>query len=88
MDYLHAYMRYWNLYEKSNTDSDNKQEDSSNNLIYRYDWLLPSTGGGSILDIETIQDRIVQFVIHKNKQGLSAKAIENYTNHLRKFYRG
>ena len=84
VDYLNAYMRYWKLYEENNN---NKQE-GNNSLVYRYDLLLPNNNnGGSAVDIETVQNRIIQFVMDKNKQGLSFKAIENYVTHLRKFYR-
>lgn len=106
--YIHAYMKYWKLYEVnnsqkevatataaaaaktqegSNNNNNNKidnddDDDNSNNFIYRYDWLLSLSK-----DVETLQDRIIQFVIYKAKQGLGAKGIENYTNHLRKFFR-
>ena len=84
VDYLNAYMKYWKLYEENNN---NKQE-GNNSLVYRYDWLLPNNNNGSsAVDIETVQNRIIQFVMDKNKQGLSFKAIENYVTHLRKFYR-
>jgi hypothetical protein len=78
--YLNAYMKYWKLYETNN---------NNNNLVYRYDWLLPPSNNddSGVINIETVQNMIIQFVIDKNKQGLSFKAIENYTNHLHKFYR-
>ena len=94
VDYLNAYMRYWKLYEENNNNTynnNNKQEGSNNNknnnLIYRYDWLLPINHDNGAVDIKTVQNMVIQFVIEKNKQGLSYKAIENYTNHLQKFYR-
>lgn len=37
-------------------------------------------------DIQTIQDRIIQFVIDKKKEGRGASAIDNYINPLQKFY--
>ncbi|MFL6476793.1 MAG: hypothetical protein ACJ70Y_07430, partial [Nitrososphaera sp.] len=83
--YLNAYMKYWKLYEEGS--------DNSSSLVYRYDWLLPNTSGQSgnvasvVVDIETIQDRIIQFVMDKKQQGLGAKAIDNYIVHLQKFYR-
>jgi hypothetical protein len=86
VDYLNAFMRHWKLYEAKNNNGNNEQE-GSNNLVYRYDWLLPSSNHDGVIDVETIQDRIIQFVMDKNKQGLSFKAIENYVTHLRKFYR-
>ena len=52
------------------------------NIIYRYDWLL--YGGNN--DIQTIQDRIIQFVIDKKKEGRGGSAIDNYINPLQKFY--
>jgi hypothetical protein len=82
--YLNAYMKYWKLYETNNNNNNN-----NNNLVYRYDWLLPPSNNddSGVINIETVQNMIIQFVIDKNKQGLSFKAIENYTNHLHKFYR-
>jgi hypothetical protein len=37
-------------------------------------------------DIQTLQDRIIQFVIYKKKEGLGANGIDNYINPLQKFY--
>jgi hypothetical protein len=51
------------------------------NHFYRYDWLLYNK------DIQTIQDRIIEFVIAKKKEGRGANAIDNYINPLWKFYR-
>ncbi len=87
--YVNAFMKYWKLYEEG-------QNNDNNNLVYRYDWLLPpsstsAAAAGSaaavVVDIETIQDRIIQFVIDKKQQGFGARAIDNYTKHLQKFYR-
>ena len=50
--------------------------------MYRYDWLL--YGGNN--DIQAIQDRIIQFVIDKKKEGRGASAIDNYINPMQKFY--
>ena len=84
--YLNAYTKYWKLYEGNSINN------TTTNPVYRYDWLLPSNkdrgdDDGVIIDIETIQDRIIQFVSDKKREGLGAKAIQNYTNHLQKFYR-
>ena len=125
LDYIHAYMRHWNLYEEQEEeehllndddgDDDNghnnnkNKREKSNNVIFRYDWLIGDDydnddGSGvhdyhhhhgarkrtSALvverDIQTLQDRIIQFVIHKKKKGLGANGIDNYINPLRKFY--
>lgn len=107
LDYIHAYMRHWNLYEEQeedllNDDSDdngrnnkNKRQ-KSNNVIFRYDWLIGDdydnddgvhdyhhgarkrTALVVERDIQTLQDRIIQFVIHKKKEGLGANGIDNY----------
>ncbi len=76
INYIHAYMKFWHLYEE-----DKKEEGHDNNdIFYRYDWLIDG-------DIQTLQDRIIQFVIQKKKDGLGANGIDNYINPLRKFYR-
>ena len=51
------------------------------NLVYRYDWLLCNK------DIQTIQDRIIEFVIQKKKEGRGANAIDNYLTPLWRFHR-
>jgi hypothetical protein len=45
-------------------------------LVYRYDWLLCNK------DIQTIQDRIIEFVISKKEEGRGANAIDNYLTPL------
>jgi hypothetical protein len=85
--YINAYMRYWHLYEEEEKESqeqdllnDNKKKKNDNNIVYRYDWLINE-------DIQTLQDKIIQFVIYKKKEeGLGAKGIDNYLNPLQKFY--
>jgi hypothetical protein len=130
LDYIHAFMRHWNLYEEkggdllkddgndgddgdSDTGCNNKKNkrQKSNNVIFRYDWLIgddyhnddgrgvrvddyhchgarkrTSARAVEERDIQTLQDRIIQFVIHKKKEGLGANGIDNYINPLRKFY--
>ena len=80
--YIHKYMRYWHLYEKKGEEGrgDGGDDDGNDDVDYRYDWLIDN-------DIRTIQDRIIQFVIDKKKEGLGARAIDNYVNNLQKFYR-
>ena len=78
-------MRHWHLYEKKGEEGGHDDNDGDNNdegsaFYYRYDWLIGE-------DTQTIQNKIIQFVIDKKKEGLSARAIDNYVNHLRKFYR-
>jgi hypothetical protein len=76
--YIHAYMRYWHLYEEEEGES---QENNNNDLVYRYDWLI---GDG---DPQTIEKKIIDFVIHKrDKEGLGASGIDNYINPLANFY--
>src|ERR687894_670529 len=54
IDYIHAYMRHWHLYEEEkeqdllNDDGRNskkKKQKRNNNVIYRYDWLIGDDGG-------------------------------------------
>jgi hypothetical protein len=117
LDYIHAYMRYWNLYEedqeqgqdlsndddgRNNNKKRKRRRQKNNNVIYRYDWLIGDDDGVHDYhhrggrkettmvverDIQTLQDRIIQFVIYKKKEGgLGANGIDNYINPLRKFY--
>ena len=84
IDYINAYMRHWHLYEEEEELDDIRDRKK---IIYRYDWLAEGhdgVGGGK--DIQTIQDMIIQFVIHKKKQGLGASGIDNYITPLQKFY--
>ena len=89
LSYIHKYMRHWHLYEKrggeeGGHDNDNEgdnDDDGSAFYHYRYDWLIGNE------DVQTIQNKIIQFVIDKKKEGLGARAIDNYVNHLRRFYR-
>ncbi len=53
---------------------------NNNDIVYRYDWLIND-------NVETIQNKIIDFVRHKKKEGMSAKGIDNYINPLEKFYR-
>ena len=87
--YINAYMRYWHLYEEEEKESQeqdllnhngNNKKKNNSNIVYRYNWLINE-------DTQTLQDRIIQFVIHKKKEeGLGAKGIDNYLNPLQKFY--
>lgn len=87
LSYIHKYMRHWDLYEKrgggreeGHNDNDDDDDDGNAAFVYRYDWLISE-------DAQTIQNKIIQFVIDKKKEGLGARAIDNYVNNLRKFYR-
>lgn len=71
INYIHANMKFWHLYE----------EDKEGHIVYRYDWLIDNK------DIQTLQDRIIHFVIHKKKESLSSNGLDNYINPLRRFYR-
>jgi hypothetical protein len=86
LTFINAFMKYWQLYEVGDDNDKNKNKNKNNNknskFVYRYDWLLQLSS-----DVPTLQDKIIQFIMYKTRQGLGAKAIENYTNHLRKFYR-
>lgn len=58
-----------------------KKKNDNNNIVYRYDWLVND-------DVETIQNKIIDFVIDRKKEGLlGAKGIDNYINPLEKFYK-
>lgn len=58
-------------------------------LVYRYDWLLDEArkGGDDDSDdddgIQTLQDKIIQFVIYKKNEGIGANGIGNYISPLR-----
>lgn len=98
-EYIHIYMRFWHLYEEktasellmeaeedgaiNNKINKNKKRKPRKypNLAYRYDWLLFNK------DVPTIQDRIIEFVIAKKKEGRGANGIENYISLLWRFYR-
>ena len=73
-------MRHWHLYEKRGGEEGHNNDDDNNAAFYyyRYDWLIGE-------DTQTIRNKIIQFVIDKKIEGLSARAIDNYVNHLRKF---
>lgn len=60
-------------------DDNNNSTSSNNNLVYRYDWLI---GDG---DIQTIQNKIIDFVNRKKKDGMTSKGISNYINSLQRF---
>ncbi|MDQ3837138.1 MAG: hypothetical protein M3270_09440, partial [Thermoproteota archaeon] len=66
--------------EINNNNKKTSSREKYSNIFYRYDWLLYGS------DIQTIQDRIIQFVIDKKKEGRGASAIDNYINPLQKFY--
>jgi hypothetical protein len=69
-------MKFWHLYE---------EEKGRMDVVYRYDWLFGDEGDNN--NIQTLQDRIIQFVIQKKKEGLSSVGIDNYINPLKRFYR-
>ena len=92
LSYVHAYMRFYHLYEgesqaqeqgllnDNNMTKSKKYTNNSNNLIYRYDWLIDE-------DIQTIQNKIIDFVNSKKKDGMTSKGINNYIIPLQRFYR-
>jgi hypothetical protein len=97
MNYIHAYMRFYRLYEEkdllNDNDNDNndnikkkkhKNRNNNNNLVYRYDWLIG--GDDDKNDVKTIQNKIIDFAMDKKEGGLGAKGIDNYLDPLRKFY--
>ena len=79
LSYINAYMRFYLLYEGesqgqeqdllNDNNNDNKikgkknNNNNSNNLVYRYDWLIDE-------DIQTIQNKIIDFVNSKKKDGI------------------
>jgi site-specific recombinase XerC len=78
INYIHAYMKFWHLYE---------EEDGHDDVVYRYDWLIGEDGDNNNSNIQILQDRVIQFVIQKKKEGLGSNGLDNYINPLRRFYR-
>jgi hypothetical protein len=59
------------------------EKEEEGHFVYRYDWLIGDRGE----NIQTLQDRIIKFVIEKKKEGLSSSGLDNYINPLRRFYK-
>jgi hypothetical protein len=102
IDYINAFMRYCRLYEEAEEPlldgrgggKKGKKRQQKKKIVYRYDWLLDEARKGdngngdssSSSSIQTLQDKIIQFVIYKKKMGLGANGIANYISPLHKFY--
>jgi hypothetical protein len=84
-------MRHCRLYEEQEEDIILDEEGGEKNrkklkkLVYRYDWLLDEARIGDDDDVQTLQDKIIHFVIYKKKMCLGANGIDNYISPLFQF---
>jgi hypothetical protein len=81
INYIHAYMKFWHLYEEEKDGHDDVV------VVYRYDWLIGEDDDDNSGNIRILQDKVIQFIIQKKKEGLGSNGLDNYINPLRRFYR-
>ena len=69
-------MRDCRLYEKEEEllldGGGGKKGKKQKKIVYRYDWLVDEARKGDDDGVQTLQDRIIEFVIYKKNMGLGA----------------
>ena len=75
-------MKFWHLYEEVKDGHDDDDV-----VVYRYDWLIGEDDDNNSGNIRILQDKVIQFIIQKKKEGLGSNGLDNYINPLRRFYR-